>query len=252
MLLAYGGLTYGLYYGVWVPLAGSASICLFAWLAWGAEWTTWTGMRMSGKDARLSFVLFLVCLGGAKVLIDLAAREVGVERVSIAAPLLWRPELLHHVGQTLNEEIILGAVLLNVSLRKFERARLIGISVALATVFAFLHFAFYWCRSASSFNEGALSIGSLLAVFGGGVLRHNLILTSGHIGYSWALHLALNVVLFAGYRSSRGVLLSEPQLFDNLLGTPTNIAVISIALLTSLVLGREKLFRRRLIAHAEV
>jgi membrane protease YdiL (CAAX protease family) len=58
----------------------------------------------------------------------------------------WFILALHTFGQTLNEEIVLGWILLSTLQRRLPRLRLPVISLIVALVFSSLHFVFYSTR----------------------------------------------------------------------------------------------------------
>jgi hypothetical protein len=56
-----------------------------------------------------------------------------------------------------------------------------------------MHFAFYkWTMIA----KGVLNIPTLTILFLTGFVRNNLILQTGHIGYTWALHFGWMAIMF--------------------------------------------------------
>jgi hypothetical protein len=246
IVLLFGCLSYRPDLGCWVSLAGSLLILAFAKLAWPRDWVTRAGLRIRWREAVVSGLLFLAGLTVSYVLVHRAANASGIEFV----PMVERSDIgylfVHTVGQTLNEEIVLGALLLTALSRWCGNRRLILVSVGVALVFALLHSAFYAFRVESDPNYGWLTVTALVAVFGVGVLRNNLILASRHIGYAWAIHLGWNVVCFHSRFTvpDRAVpSLNEPERFNLLLGYPVTVIVVTAAAAVSVVAFRRRLFR---------
>jgi membrane protease YdiL (CAAX protease family) len=92
---------------------------------------------------------------------------------------------LHTFFYTLNEEIILGALFLKGIQHYRKKTPAWIISVGVAVCFTIIHFVFFqWIFD----NRGPLGVFTLLSLLAVGIARNNLILRTGHIGYSWALH----------------------------------------------------------------
>ncbi|BDX39484.1 hypothetical protein CYCD_28390 [Tenuifilaceae bacterium CYCD] len=138
----------------------------------------------------------------------------------------WR-DYYHDIFYILNEEIVLGAIILYYLVNK-QRIKPIIASVELAIAFSLIHFVFYkWIFN----DKGIIEITTLITLFLAGFIRNNLILHSGHIGYSWALHFGWIVIMFGSfhiYSDSKNPL-SEPEKFNAYLGS-TEMLVLSLAL----------------------
>ena len=237
--------TYNPQYGCWVSLLGTALILLFSRLAWPGDWVARAGFRIPGREILAAFVVLLVCSAAAYVLVRTVAVGAGVS----FTPFFERDgmvlRMVHTAGQTVNEEIVLGALVLGAVTRRCARTRLVVVSVLVAAVFALLHLAFYACRPESAVNYGVLSIPVLLTLLGVGVLRNNLILHYRHIGFAWALHLGWNLVFLNSTLSVDGARLNEPRQFNLLLGHPMIAAVVLAAMAVTVVLCRRTLLARR-------
>lgn len=133
--------------------------------------------------------------------------------------------------QALNEEMILGALLLFGLVDAHGRPVLW--CVVTAVVFAGLHDLLY--------RFGAIGIPiaplTLLGLVAVGVLRGALILATRSIAFAWALHAAWNVMMFGGvwWRDADGSRLSEPAMFDAFVGDPRVVALTTAAAAIMLV-----------------
>lgn len=238
-------LTYNPRFGCWFSLLGTALVLVFSRLAWPGEWAARVGFRIPGKEILSSFAVLLVCVAVSYALVRTAADGAGVA----LTPFFGRDNmvfrLVHTVGQTVNEEMVLGALLLGAASRRCARTRFIAISVLVAAVFALLHLAFYAFRPASAVNYGILSIPALLSIFGAGVLRNNLILHYRHVGFSWAIHLGWNLVFLNSSLSTAGSRLNEPRQFNLLLGHTMMVVVVLAVMAATVVLCRRTLFAWR-------
>lgn len=149
---------------------------------------------------------------------------------------IFSPLYLHTLGQTLNEELILGALLLFTLSRTFKKFHPFFIAVWVAAGFAVLHYIFYaWIVLPD--NSGSLTLSTLFVLFGIGLLRNTLILKTRHIAFAWSLHLSINLVgLWGLYTSTSGGELSEPEIFNLILGSPRMVIPATFALLVCAIL----------------
>ncbi len=242
IVILYPCASYSPQIGWWVSLTGTALILGLGWVAWPADWVERMGFRLSFRAAAGAIVLFMVTAACAYGLLFAASRAAAVSFV----PVHECPEFLRRVvfaaGQTLNEEIVLGALLLFGLARLLGKRRGLFISSAVALLFAVLHYAFYALRDPADFHAGRLSILALTSLFAVGVLRNNLILGCRHIAFAWAIHLGWNVYFFQSEFRFEQVdrQLNEPELFNHLFAYPLTVGVIAFAALLS-----ASLFRRR-------
>jgi len=245
LIAAYACLTYVPNAGLWVSIAGSLAIVACAWIAWPGEGLERVGLRLAPRQVLGTAVLLVAVFLLAWPLLERTAHGAEVEAVHVlaldSAPLL----LLHTCGQTLNEELVLGALLLGLVRRWLPRSGTLAISVLVAALFTAFHYGFYALRPVGMPHHGELTLLSLLTLFAVGVMRNRLILASGHIGCAWAIHFGWNACFMAGAFRFRetGEPLDEPQLFNLLLGTPltTGIAIGAAALTIALTRGSSRL-----------
>lgn len=146
---------------------------------------------------------------------------------------------IHILFYVLNEEIVLGAITLFLMVRKLKLSPLAA-SLILALMFSVIHLVFYrWI-----FNDRVfLYITTLITLFLIGIVRNNLILYTGHIGYSWALHAGWMLVMFGcdHYSNAAGDYLSESNRFNLYLGSiPMLIVSLVLASLSIYYMNRKK------------
>jgi hypothetical protein len=133
----------------------------------------------------------------------------------------------HDAFYILNEEIVIGALILFYLTEK-RRIKPIFASVGLAILFSVIHFVFYrWIFT----DKGIIQITALMTLFFIGCLRNNLIILTGHIGYSWALHFGWMVIMFGciHLQNDTRMTISEPDRFNTYLGS-LEMLFISIVL----------------------
>ncbi len=210
-------LTYSVWWGA--PVASLLIIAL-AGMAWPARGLQTLGLAIPRSQAGRAFILACGIAASAWVLIRMASGAQGVLLVPVwqrhTAPYI----IAHTVGQTLNEEMVLGALLLKAITAKLPRLRRVWVSAGVAFVFALLHAGFYTLRPAQDWNYGILSPVTLLSIFLVGLIRNNFILGYGNIAYAWAVHLGWNLVFIdsAYYWIETGQKLAEPAIFNVVFG----------------------------------
>ncbi len=246
--IAYFSLTYADW---WMAPVASALIVLLAGLAWPGKGLDTVGLRIPLAQIGVSLlILCIVAVAACCIIPTIAASE------RIAFTPAWESKkwaaLAHTVGQTLNEEMVLGALLLKSIRKKAGIAHPYVTSAAVALAFSLAHYLFYHARPPGSWNYGTLSVATLVSLFAIGVARNNCILSTGNVGYAWALHLGWNAVFVNSTYTwpSSNTRLAEPAMFNVILGNTTMVA-ISLALMgLSLLLfiksaGRRTVERRR-------
>ena len=137
--------------------------------------------------------------------------------------------------QALNEEVVLGALLL-FGLERHVPHRVL-LAIVVSAVFAGLHFLLYRVGG----MQHTLLPATLVTLFAVGVLRSGWILQARHIGYAWALHAGWNLVMFSGrwQESETERTLTEPEVFDALLGSrPLTLLSVIAAGMLLLVMSR--------------
>lgn len=234
MILVFIGLNYSYRF---VGLLGSILIILLGKLAWRETWANWLGLKFNQKSISFSIIcLPFIIIASSLVILRISAMN-NISYLSSFAD-FDIPGYIHSFSQTFNEEMILGALLLN-SLRKtLSTLHPLGISMSVAAVFALLHYPFYaWVVIGR--HSGKITILALLTLFTIGVVRNNLILKTGHIGYAWALHFGFNVVFFRGlfFDPEKEVYLNQPEMINLVLGSHWMVVIGFVFLLGSLLLS---------------
>jgi membrane protease YdiL (CAAX protease family) len=216
-------------------LLGSLLIVLIARRIWPADWKDWLGLSMRRRDALLAAALAPILMA---LLYFTVQAIIAEQELTYLSPLagygLLSLVYLHTLGQTLNEEMLLGALLLNASRRKFDHARPLWIVATIALLFALLHYIFYRWIVIPEYG-GILTASALFVLFALGVLRNTLIVKTGHIAYSWSVHFSLNAVGLIGvYTFANGEELLEPQVINLILGSRAAV-VLSVIVFASCI-----------------
>jgi hypothetical protein len=135
--------------------------------------------------------------------------------------------MLHTFFYSLNEEIIMGALLLKGIRFRWRKVKDWKISIIVALGFSIIHFVFFkWIF----LNAGNLNFLILLSLFCVGILRNNLILKTGHIGYSWAIHFAWIYPMLGSqhFKSPDKYYLSDFERFDIYLGDYRTVIITAL------------------------
>lgn len=136
---------------------------------------------------------------------------------------------LYYLPETLNEEMLIGALLLFELERKFIKLNKSIIAIAVAIVFSLMHQGLY--RWSPVQTGELLTFTTILTLFFVGVLRNALILKTRKITFSWAIHLSFNIIFFSGFFIDKQsqLVISEPEKFNLVFGN------LSMLLLTALL-----------------
>ena len=139
-------------------------------------------------------------------------------------PHSWRSGF-HIAFYVLNEEIVLGAVILFLMVKRLN-LKAVSATIYLALFFALMHFVFYrWVFD----DRGILEVSTLISLFMIGIFRNTLILYFDQIAYSWAFHFAWMLVMFGFDHTggTHGESLAEFSRFNLYLGTWQMIIISS-------------------------
>lgn len=207
-------LVFSYYYFPWFysSIIGTVIIILLSYFAWQKGYKYWIGFQISKREKLIAFLAFWISLTASLLLIKFVANGNNIRLI----PGNYK-NLIHTLFYTLNEEIILGALLLKGIQHFAKKTPAWLISVGTALIFAIIHFVFFrWVFK----NNGNLGLVTLLSLFTVGVVRNNLILRTGHIGYSWALHFGwIYVMLGSSHFDQTGnVFLNDFERFQVYLG----------------------------------
>ena len=136
----------------------------------------------------------------------------------------WR-DYYHVIFYVLNEEIVIGAILLFALVRRWKIRPLIA-CLGLALFFSLIHFVFYkWIF----LDPGVIGLSTMITLFFVGFVRNSLIIQTGHIGYSWALHAGWMAVMFGCSHTylNGNMPPTEAEMFNLYLGS-TEMLIISL------------------------
>lgn len=144
-------------------------------------------------------------------------------------------EYLYYIMQTLNEEMLMGAVVLMGLERSFKYSNRNAIAIVVALVFSLMHQAMYVCSPVQP--DMALETRTLLSLFCVGLLRNVLILKTRKITYAWAIHLVFNLIFFPGIFIDRETdrWASEPERFNIVFGQSTMVGVTILLAIAALI-----------------
>lgn len=231
-------LNYSAVSGIMVSGIATLLILIFSRLAWRRGWLTRVGLRMSAIDLFFSFLLLCALNGVAIPLILAISRSKDICFTSHLSQglTIW---YLSGPFQVLNEEIVLGALLLKGLKRLMQKFRPAVISIMAASLFSFGHFiTFTYLFS----KKDSLSLLTLFSLLLAGIIRNNAILSTGRIGYSFAIHFSWNLAVFGGrfVSGTTATNLGESRVFNLILGNPLFFVLALVATLLSFWMFRLK------------
>lgn len=199
---------------------GSILIIFLSFLIWGNGFLEKVGLQLNLETFVKSIILVVIIAGCSFLIMKYIGNknDIRIEYYN------WR-DYYHVMFYVLNEEIVLGAILLFTLVYKWK-VRPIVASICLAVGFALIHYVFYrWVF----IDRGILGISTLITLFLVGFVRNSLILYTGHIGYSWALHFGWIAIMFGSRHTNlnANIYLSELESFNTYLGS-TEMLFLSI------------------------
>lgn len=211
----------------WRSSLATACVVTFGWCAWRKEFFSYSGLRITLRESLASIAVGVIVTAGS----FFAIRQICVsENVSMHAPSAF--DWYHHLFQTLNEEIVFGALPIFALRKSFLKAKPWLISLLLAVAFSAGHLVFYtWFSREKEGLEFAALEGLVLV----GVIRNNLILRFDHIGYSWALHFGFIVALLGAPKiwKTGNTIVTETASFNLILGSPIVLLFLLILVSTN-------------------
>ncbi len=233
LLLSYLLFSYYVFGGWWHSSVGSVLIIIFSYLTWGKDFIKITGLKLDLKR-----ILFSLILAGLIIICAfLIMKYIAKKHMTIIQYSGWK-NYYHDIFYTLNEEIILGAILLYKLINNLKM-RPVAASVGLALIFSLIHYIIYrWIF----LDRGIMHISTLVTLFLIGFVRNNLILISGHIGYSWALHFGWMSIMFGSfhYNTAEQLAISDIEKFNIYLGSTEMLIIATILAGISLVYWLKK------------
>ena len=207
-------LLFSYYYfkGWWYSGLGTVLIVLISYIFWKADFTAKIGLKMRISAISISIILAAFIVTASYFIMQYVNRDNG-----IVIQFTEYPNYIHDIFYTLNEEIILGAILLFYLSGKIKVHPMI-ISAGVALIFSMVHFVFYkWIF----LDRGFLGLSTLSTLFFVGFFRNNLILEFRHIGYSWAFHFGWMAMMFGNhhYFAASNTPLTELERFNLYIGS---------------------------------
>jgi hypothetical protein len=202
--------SYLLFKGWFFSMLGTILIIILAYFRWKNNFLKVLGLNLKPVTIVKSIAVAVLIAAISYLFMQWLANKNGIEiRKSN-----WQ-NYFHDVFYVINEEMVLGAILLFILKKKFNP---LNSSIILAFAFSVVHFIFYqWV-----FDEKAVLVpATILTLFFVGLLRNNLILIKKHIGYSWAFHFGWMLIMFGArhYNSSTKAFLTESDRFNLYLGS---------------------------------
>lgn len=222
LILSYGLLTYYYFGGWWNSSLGTLLILFFSYLVWKRDFLKQTGLQLNFSSILKSLLLAVL----TAVFAWLMMKHIAGKHHVLIQTGHWQ-NYYHNVFYILNEEIVIGAILLFAMVGEWRLRPLVA-ALGLAVFFALIHFVFYKWIFDDRGNLGVIALATLFLV---GFVRNSLILQTGHIGYSWALHFGWMAVIFGNRHidSATNTRLAEYDRFNLYLGSP-EMLIVSIVL----------------------
>ncbi len=199
---------------------GSILIIFLSYLIWGKGFLKQIGLQLNLQTIAKAIIL-VVIITTCSLLIMKYIGNRGNIRIEYYN---WR-DYYHVMFYVLNEEIVIGAILLFSLVNKWKLRPVVA-SLCLAVLFSLIHYIFYkWIFA----DKGVLGISTLITLFLVGFVRNSLIIQTGHIGYSWALHFGWIAIMFGSRHTNlnTNMYVTEPESFNLYLGS-TEMLIISI------------------------
>lgn len=222
LVLLYFIFSYSVFNGWWNSSVGTILIIFLSYLIWKKESLKQIGLQLNLRTIVKSIVLAVLFTTCALLIMKYIGNKSHIQITYTD----WR-EYYHDIFYVLNEEIVTGAILLFALVNKWK-IRPIVAALGLAVFISLIHFVLYkWIFS----DRGILEIPTLITLFFVGFIRNSLILQTGHIGYSWALHFGWSAVMFGSFHTEliSNRFLGEPESFNLYLGS-TELFIITLVM----------------------
>ena len=201
---------------------GTILIIFLSYLIWAKGFLKQIGLQLNLQTTIKSIILVVIIAGCSLLILKYIGNKNNI-RIEYYN---WR-DYYHVMFYVLNEEIVLGAILLFALVYKWKISPVVA-SICLAVVFSLIHYIFYrWIFA----DRGFLGISTLITLFLVGFVRNSLIIHTGHIGYSWALHFGWIAIMFGSSHTylKTNMYVTEPERFNLYLGS-TEMLIISIVM----------------------
>lgn len=222
----------------WHSAAGSVLIFFFAYLIWNNDFISISGLKLTPR------ILLVTLLATALVTgVSFLSMKHIADQHSISIHLSSLKNYLHNAFYIMNEELILGAMLLHLLIKRFKIKPLVA-SLSLALLFSLAHLVLYkWYFR----DKGYLELGTLLTLFMTIFVKNNLILQYKHIAYAWALHFGWMVVMYASEHThtASNLPLTDLEKFNLYLGSPGIVVTSFLLAAASLFFSPKELLLKR-------
>ncbi|MBN2531289.1 MAG: hypothetical protein JXB88_00280 [Spirochaetales bacterium] len=208
IIFSFIGFTYTSYK---ISFIGSLFIIVFSWWCWPGNFREYLGIKFD----RMTFFIF-----PALLILVIASSYFIIKSISLSGNIRFVNaipcgfSLLQTIGQTFNEELICGGLLLLSLKRSFHKKYLLIISILIALLFSVLHLLFY--QVCAEPNRGILTFLTLCNLFLFRLITNTLIIYTDHIFYAWAIHFGWNIIFLGNFIQAN---LNEPALFNTFIGT---------------------------------
>ena len=222
IFLVYVLFSYFFFNGWWNSSIGSILIIFLSYLIWKKGFLKQIGLQLNLQTITKSIILAII-IAACSLLI---MKNIGNKNDIQIEYFNWR-DYYHDIFYILNEEIVIGAILLFALINKWKIRPVIA-SLCLAIFFSLIHYSFYkWIAA----DRGVLGILTLITLFLAGFVRNSLFIQTGHIGYSWALHFGWIAIMFGSSHSNltTNMYVAEPERFNLYLGS-VEMLIISVIL----------------------
>lgn len=224
--------SYYLLKGWWYSGIGTILIVIISYLFCKDKFLKEIGLQLSLVSFIISIILAVFAVISSFIIIKYIGDKAGT-----GIQFTEYVNYIHDIFYTLNEEIILGAILL-FNLSKKIKAHPLIVSAGVAVIFSLIHFVFYkWIF----LQKGIIATDTLFTLFLVGFFRNNLILKFRHIGYSWAFHFGWMAVMFGSYHYYLSDLnqLTQVERFNLYLGSSKMLITAAILAIVSMGLFRD-------------
>jgi len=220
LILFYFLFSYSVFNGWWNSSIGSFLIIIISYLIWLKDFRKQIGLHLNLQTVAKSIILAIIITTCALLIMKYIGNKSHIQITYYN----WR-DYYHDIFYVLNEEIVIGAILLFALVNKWKIRPLVA-CLCLAMFFSLIHFVFYkWVF----LDRGVIGMTTLITLFLVGFVRNSLIIQTGHIGYSWALHFGWMAIMFGSSHIDldTNMPLTEIQSFNVYLGS-TEMLIISL------------------------
>ena len=224
ILLSFVSLNYLSAFGWWISALATLLIIYLSSLCWPEQFKNKLGISITIRQFFYTLILFLILLPCSWAFILHIAAE---NKIQFSAT--QSVNFIHIFFYTLNEEMIMGGLFLFFLKNRYPKLHPLYISFMAAVFFATVHYVFYrWIFQEPA--RGILTISAMISLLMIGMIRNNLILKTGHIAYSWALHFSWMAIMFGFffYIPGKPGVISETHRFNIFLGNDLTLVIILI------------------------